>query len=722
MAFDYGYLAIGGAVVALLYAIFLVYTVRRQDPGNPRMVEIATAVRQGADEFLNREYKVITPIAAVVAILIFVFIDLPLKTNGATAAGFLVGAFLSALAGYIGMAMTVRTSSRTAQAARKGLGSALTLAFRGGGVMGMAVVGFGLLGVSAFYLAFESTIVATPAILAGLGFGASLIAMFMRVSGGIYTKAADVGADLVGKVEAGIPEDDPRNPAVIADNVGDNVGDCAGMGADIYESFVVISVASLILAALITAGGSAYGSLESLFTSNQLLVYPLLLGASGIVGSILGGFYIRKGISKNPMGALNISLIISAVIAIIIDAVISDYVFGGNSFGWSMLASAVVGVIVVVAIERVADYFTSYNYKPVKFVAEASQTGAATNFLAGYSTGLQSTAPSAVVLVLAILISYFIGYYAAPSSLAESSRILVGVYSTAVAAMAELSLTGVIMSIDSFGPITDNANGIVEMAGLEPSVREVTDQLDAVGNTTKATTKGFAIMSAALAAVALFFAFQNEANQLISQHNLFAKYGLSSGASLSYALGDPRVVIGIFIGSLLPFYFSSFLIQAVGRAAIKMVNEVRRQFKEIPGIMEGTAKPDYAKCVGISTTAALRELAKPALLAVATPLVVGFLLGPLALGGLLIGSVASGVFLAFLMCNGGAAWDNAKKYIELGNFGGKNTPVHAAAVMGDTVGDPFKDTAGPAINSLIKVLNTISIVFISAIVLYALFV
>ncbi len=722
MAFDYGYLAVGGAVVALLYALVLVYTVRRQDPGNPKMVEIATAVRQGADEFLNREYKVVTPIAAVVAILIFVFIDLPLKTNGATAAGFLVGAFLSALAGYIGMAMTVRTSSRTAQAARKGLGSALTLAFRGGGVMGMAVVGFGLLGVSAFYLAFESTIVATPAILAGLGFGASLIAMFMRVSGGIYTKATDVGADLVGKVEAGIPEDDPRNPAVIADNVGDNVGDCAGMGADIYESFVVISIASLILAALITAGGSAYGSLESLFTSNQLLVYPLLLGASGIVGSILGGFYIRKGISKNPMGALNISLIISAVIAIVIDAVMSVYVFGGSSFGWSMLASAIVGVIVVVAIERVADYFTSYNYKPVKFVAEASQTGAATNFLAGYSTGLQSTAPSAVVLVLAILISYFIGYYAAPSSLAESSRILVGVYSTAVAAMAELSLTGVIMSIDSFGPITDNANGIVEMAGLEPSVREVTDQLDAVGNTTKATTKGFAIMSAALAAVALFFAFQNEANQLISQNNLFAKYGLSSGASLSYALGDPRVVIGIFIGSLLPFFFSSFLIQAVGRAAIKMVNEVRRQFKEIPGIMEGTAKPDYAKCVGISTTAALRELAKPALLAVATPLVVGFLLGPLALGGLLIGSVASGVFLAFLMCNGGAAWDNAKKYIELGNFGGKNTPVHAAAVMGDTVGDPFKDTAGPAINSLIKVLNTISIVFISAIVLYALFV
>ncbi len=722
MAFDYGYLAVGGSGVALLYALYLVYSVRKQDQGNAKMVEISTAVRQGADEFLRREYRVITPIAAVIAVLIFVFIDIPLKTNGATAAGFLVGAFLSALAGYVGMAMTVRTSSRTAEAARKGLGSALTVAFRGGGVMGMAVVGFGLLGVSLFYIVFQGVIVTTPAILAGLGFGASLIAMFMRVSGGIYTKAADVGADLVGKTEAGIPEDDPRNPAVIADNVGDNVGDCAGMGADIYESFVVISVAALILAALITSGSSAFGSLASLMTADQLFVFPLLLGASGIVGSILGGLYIRKSISKNPMGALNTSLLISAVIAVAIDAVASEYVFKGSSLGWSLLASSIVGIVVVVAIERVADYFTSYNYKPVKFVAEASQTGAATNFLAGFSTGLQSTAPSAVVLVLAILISYFIGYYATPSTVAESSRILVGVYSTAVAAMAELSLTGVIMSIDSFGPITDNANGIVEMAGLGAGVREVTDELDAVGNTTKATTKAFAVMSAALAAVALFFAFQDEANTLIAQHDLFAKYGLAQGATLTFALSDPRVVIGIFIGALLPFYFSSFLIQAVGRAAIKMVNEVRRQFKEIPGIMEGTAKPDYARCVGISTTAALRELAKPALLAVATPLVVGFILGPLALGGLLIGSVASGVFLAFMMTNGGAAWDNAKKYIELGNYGGKKTPVHAAAVMGDTVGDPFKDTAGPAINSLIKVLNTISIVFISAIVLFALFV
>ncbi|MHB8700852.1 MAG: sodium-translocating pyrophosphatase [Nitrososphaerales archaeon] len=719
MAFDYGIIAVGGASIALLYAMYLFFHVRSQDPGNPKMVEIAGAVRTGANAFLNREYKVIAPIAVVIAILIFVFIDIPLKTNGATAAGFAVGSFLSALAGYIGMATTVRTSSRTAQAARKGLGSALTLAFKGGGVMGMAVVGFGLLGVSLFYLAFENTIVTTPAVIAGLGFGASLIAMFMRVSGGIYTKAADVGADLVGKAEAGIPEDDPRNPAVIADNVGDNVGDCAGMGADVYESFVVTSIAALILAALITqkSFSSTLGTLAIYVTSNQLLVYPLLLGAAGIIGSILGGFYIRKSIKKDPMGALNIALIISAIIAGIIDLVITYFIFKGSAFGYDLFASAVVGIVVVVAIEKVADYFTSYNYRPVRFVAEASQTGPATNFLAGFSTGLQSTAPSAIVLVLAILFSYYIGYYA------SGGNILIGVYSTAIAAMAELSLTGVIMSIDSFGPITDNANGIVEMAGLESGVREVTDELDAVGNTTKATTKAFAVMSAALAAVAIFFAFQSEVNQqIIGSASLMAKYHLLPGQTLSFALTNPLVIVGLFIGSLLPFYFSSFLIQAVGRAAIQMVNEVRRQFKEIPGIMEGTAKPDYARCVDISTTAAIKELAKPALLAIVTPLVIGFVLGPLALGGLLIGSVVSGVFLAFMMTNGGAAWDNAKKYIEMGNLGGKKTPVHAAAVMGDTVGDPFKDTAGPAINSLIKVLNTISIVFVSAIVLFALFV
>ncbi len=716
---DYAYFALGGAVIALLYALYLFTYIRRQDPGNPRMQEIATAVRQGADAFLNREYKVIAPIAVIIAILIFVGIDLPLKTGGATAVGFLIGAALSALAGYIGMATTVRTSSRAAQAARHGLGSALTLAFKGGGVMGMAVVGFGLLGVSGFYLAYQNAIVMHPAIIAGLGFGASLIAMFMRVSGGIYTKAADVGADLVGKTEAGIPEDDPRNPAVIADNVGDNVGDCAGMGADVYESFVVTSIAALILAALITAIPPATlgTTLESLVSKHQLLVYPLLLGAGGIIGSILGGFYIRKSIKKDPMGSLNIALIIAAVIAAIIDAVVSVYLFSGKTLGYAFFSSAIVGIVVVVVIERVADYYTSYNYRPVKSVAEASQQGPALNFLAGFSTGLKSTAPSAVVLVLAILVSYFIGYYA------SGHNTLIGVYTTAVAAMAELSLTGVIMSIDSFGPITDNANGIVEMAGLEQGVRDVTDELDAVGNTTKATTKAFAVMSAALAAVAIFFAYQQAVNnQITASASLMSKYGLATGQTLTFALSDPRVIIGLFIGSLLPFYFSSFLIQAVQRAAGKMVDEVRRQFREIPGIMEGTAKPDYARCVGISTTAAIRELAKPALLAVATPLAVGFILGPVSLGGLLIGAVVSGVYLAFMMTNGGAAWDNAKKYIELGNLGGKKSEPHKAAVMGDTVGDPFKDTAGPAINSLIKVLNTISIVFISAMVLLALFV
>ncbi len=735
MAFDYAYLALGGALVALVYAVVLVVSVRRQDSGNPKMQEIADAVRQGANAFLSREYRIIAPVAVIIAILIYVGIDLQLNTGGATAVGFAIGAFLSAAAGYIGMAVTVRTSSRTAQAARKGLGSALTLAFRGGGVMGMAVVGFGLLGLSSYYLIYSSAILANPVIIAGLGFGASLIAMFMRVSGGIYTKAADVGADLVGKTEAGIPEDDPRNPAVIADNVGDNVGDCAGMGADVYESFVVTAIAALILGALITGAFTSasvnliisleLGPLLSFVSSNHLLIYPLLLGGAGIVGSILGGFYIRKSIKKNPMGNLNVALIIAATITIVIDGVVTYYLFNGASLGWYLFASAIVGVVVVVVIERVADYFTSYAYNPVKKIAEASQTGPATNFLSGFSTGLQSTAPSALVLVLAILISYFLGYYGSGPNVAVgfyNTNNIIGVYSTAIATMSMLSLTGIIMSIDSFGPITDNANGIVEMAGLESGVREVTDELDAVGNTTKATTKAFAVMSAALAAVSIFEAFQSEVNNQIAAHNLYSKYHLIPGVPISFTLTDPIVVVGLFIGGLLPFFFSSFLIQAVGRAAFKMVNEVRRQFREIPGIMEGKAKPDYAKCVDISTTAALRELAAPAALAVITPLVVGFVLGPLALGGLLIGSVVSGVFLAFMMTNGGAAWDNAKKYIELGNYGGKNTPVHAAAVMGDTVGDPFKDTAGPAINSLIKVLNTISIVFVSAIVVLALFV
>jgi K(+)-stimulated pyrophosphate-energized sodium pump len=608
------------------------------------------------------------------------------------------------------------------------MGNAFSLAFRGGGVMGMAVVGFDMLGLSVFYLVYGNTIATNPATIAGLGFGASLIAMFMRVSGGIYTKSADMGADIVGKVEAGIPEDDPRNPAVIADNVGDNVGDCAGMGADVYESYIVTSIAAIILGAIIFLDRGTLGlaaDVTAVISSSQLILFPLLLGAAGIVGAIVGSFYIRSSIKSKPLRALNVALVITAVVTIIIDFVVTRYLFASSTFGYYLFASAIVGVVVVIAIEQVANYFTSYSFNPVKRISEASQTSSATNFLAGFTTGLQSTAPSAVVLVLAILVSYYLGY------IGSGNNSLIGIYSTAIATMSMLSLTGMIMSIDAFGPITDNANGIVEMAELPESVRDNTDELDALGNTTKATTKAFAIMSAALAAVSIFEAFQNEVNKQIALHNLFSKYGLcvpgSSGcvpslSTLSFTLTDPRVIIGLFIGSLLPFYFSSFLIGAVERAAMKMVDEVRRQFREIPGIMERTAKPDYAKCVDISTSAALRELAAPASLAVVSPLAVGFILGPVALGGLLIGSVVSGVYLAFTMTNGGAAWDNAKKYIELGKLGGKGSPAHANAVMGDTVGDPFKDTAGPAINSLIKVLNTISIVFVSAIVLYALFV
>jgi len=717
LALDYAYVALGLALVALVYAIVLWSYLRRQNRGSDKMVAISDAVREGAGAFLSREYRVIAPIAVIIALLIFGGIDYPNGTGGATAAGFAIGATLSALAGYIGMAVTVRTSSRTAEAAKSGLGRALTLSFRGGGVMGMTVVGFDLLGLTVFYLIFGNEIATNPATIAGLGFGASLIAMFMRVSGGIYTKAADVGADLVGKVEAGIPEDDPRNPAVIADNVGDNVGDCAGMGADVYESYVVTAIAAMILGALIWIDRpTPLPALYSLFSSNQLLLFPLTLGAAGIVGAIVGSFYIRSSIKKNPLGALNIALVIGAAVTIVMDFIFCQAVFGSASIGYYFLASAIVGVIVVVAIENVANYFTSYNFNPVRQIAKSSETGAATNFLAGYATGLRSTAPSAVVLVLAILASYYLGYEG------SGSNNLMGIYSTAVATMSMLSLTGIIMSIDSFGPITDNANGIVEMAGLDESVRTVTDELDAVGNTTKATTKAFAVMSAALAAVSIFEAFQSEVNRQISINNLFSKYSLPPGGSILFALSDPKVVVGLFIGGLLPFFFSSFLIGAVQRAAFKMVLEVRRQFKEIPGIMEGTTKPDYAKCVDISTQAALRELVSPAALAVITPLAVGFILGPIALGGLLIGSVVSGVFMAFLMTNSGAAWDNAKKWIETGQLGGKRSPAHQAAVMGDTVGDPFKDTAGPAINSLIKVLNTISIVFISAIVMYAIFV
>jgi K(+)-stimulated pyrophosphate-energized sodium pump len=691
------------ALVSLLYAAVQIAMLLRQNPGSKRMQEIANAVKIGATAFLIKEYLVILPAGVILAIAIYLLVG-PIP-----ALGFVTGALFSALAGFIGMSITVRSSSRVAQIASKGLGHALSLAFRGGSVMGFSVAGFALLGLSLFVLLFGNDIVTSPALIAGLGFGASLIAMFMRVGGGIYTKAADLGADLVGKVEVGIPEDDPRNPAVIADNVGDNVGDCAGMGSDVYESYIVIGIASIILAALLLQPTSDFP-----FKDFSLIYLPLLIGAFGIIGSIIGSLFVNPKLGNRlpPMRVLDIAFIISSIIVIILTYVISYSIMPSN-IAQSITIATITGVVLVVVIEKIVDYYTSYNYNPTKSIAEASKISAATNFLQGYSVGLKSTAPSALALVIAVLISYLSGYYATNNS-------LFAVYNTAIATMAMLSLTAIVMSIDSYGPITDNANGIVEMSGLGEDVRLVTEKLDAVGNTVKATTKGFAIASAALSALALFQAFQTE---VAIKAQTIPKYIQAYGSSsIQFVLSDPKVIIGLLVGGLLPFFFSSFLISAVGRTAMKVVLEVRRQFKEIPGLLEGKASPDYSKCIGITTQESLKELALPGLLAVLTPIVLGLILGPLALGGLLIGSVVSGVFLALLMANGGAAWDNAKKFIELGNFGGKGSDAHKVAVVGDTVGDPFKDTAGPSLNSLIKVLNTISIVFLSTIMTYAILV
>ncbi|MEM3670943.1 MAG: sodium-translocating pyrophosphatase [Thermoprotei archaeon] len=672
-------LALVASLIGLAYGVFLIRSVLSSDPGDSKMIELAGYVRDGANAFLRREYTVILPVAVVIAIIIAVFVH-PI---GIVALGFVIGGGFSALAGYVSMNTTVRSSSRTAQAARRGLGPALSVAFKGGSVLGMTVAGLAILGLDLFYTAFPSA-----AAIVGFGFGASVVAMFIRVGGGIYTKAADLGADIAGKVEEGIPEDDPRNPGVIADNVGDNVGDCAGMGADVYESKIVTMLAAMLLGTILFVHSPNY------------VAYPLAIGGMGLIGSIVGGLWVRESRSGDPMSTLNRALYIASAAGIILDALVSYYIFSQSPrLALVLTLSAVLGVLVVIGIERVTDYFTSYEYSPVRRIAESSQTGPSTNFLTGFATGLTSTAPIALILVVAIILSYVMGDSVGGFDL--------GVYSTAITTTAMLSFTGIILSIDAFGPITDNANGIVEMAGVQ-GVREVTDKLDAVGNTTKATTKGFAIGSAALAALSLFIAFESEVTQ---------DYLSRGHVPPNYVLTDPIVLVGLVIGGLLPFFFSSFLIGAVGRAGFKMVNEIRRQFHEIPGLREGKAKPDYEKCVDISTAAALRELIVPGMIAIVTPIVVGVVLGPVALGGVLIGSVVSGLYLALLMANSGAAWDNAKKYIEAGNFGGKGTPTHAAAVSGDTVGDPFKDTAGPSINSLIKVLNTISIVFVLVFVL-----
>ena len=684
-------LVFAAGALALLVAGYIVLNLKKQDDGTEKMKEISGAIKAGSIAYLKRQFKTIS----IFAVILFIVLTAALSWQiGVT---FLVGALLSALAGFVGMNVSVMTNTKVASAARGGLDNAFRMAFRGGAVTGLFVVGLSLLGVAFFYSIFND-----PTLIIGFGFGASLISLFARVGGGIFTKAADVGADLVGKIEAGIPEDDPRNPAVIADNVGDNVGDCAGMGADLFESYAVTAIAAMLLGFLIEK------------TSGSLTTYPLMLGAAGIVASIIGIMTVRKVGKGGIMMAMYKGIIVAYAIAIILFYVITDQMLKDSTlikgqFGhFGIFLSALIGLAVAFAIILITEYYTAKKYSPVKAIAEASQTGPGTNLITGLAVGLESTALPALVICAAIFLSYTLG-----------GGGIGGIYAIAIATMALLSITGLIVTMDSYGPITDNAGGIAEMANLEPEVRRITDALDSVGNTTKAVTKGFAIGSAALAALALFASYTQEVQRVIAERHLEAKFGSALvGGNLVFDLSNPAVLIGLLIGGLLPFLFSSFLMRAVGKAAFEIVGEVRRQFKEIPGIMEGTGKPDYARCVDIVTKAALKEMTVPAIIAVAAPLLVGFLLGPIALGGLLVGCIVTGLLLAIQMTTGGGAWDNAKKYIEDGNFGGKGTPTHAAAVVGDTVGDPFKDTAGPALNPLIKVVNMIALLFLALIVVY----
>lgn len=729
------------ALVALAAAYLLAQTIFKAETGSARMVEISDAVRQGAAAYMNRQYRTIAIVAAIIAAILMI---VALTQSGSaattwwwTTVGFIVGALFSAISGYVGMNIAVRANVRVAQAATKSLKAALDIAFNGGAVAGLVVAGLALFGVSFFFFLFFNVFrFANPVEpLVGFAFGASLISLFARVGGGIYTKAADVGADLVGKVEAGIPEDDPRNPAVIADNVGDNVGDCAGMGADLFETYAVTAIGAVFLGYLLPGDVGV----------TRLVIYPLLLGAVAILASVAAVFWpddvwplapwdatVKRfnlqqyltllGLAKseqakaesqsedpavaaeaaeelgekaiNIMGVLYRRVYISAGLSAIGFFFITVFTFIGFNFRdtlgqgnlFATFLCTLLGIAVTIGIMLITEYYTGTRFRPVRKVAKASETGSATNIISGLAVGMESTAVPVIILAFATFFAYQ----------------LLGLYGIAVAAVAMLSITGIIVALDTYGPITDNAGGIAEMSELPESTRVNTDALDAVGNTTKAVTKGYAIGSAALAALVLFADYTHRLDAFNAERNL---------PPFEFLLDNPIVIVGLFIGAMLPFLFSAFLMESVGKAAGAVIEEVRRQFREIPGIMEGTAKPDYGRAVDIVTAAALRELLVPGVIAVLAPLIVGFLFGPLALGGLLIGVIASGLMMALTMSNGGGAWDNAKKYIEDGNHGGKGSDAHAAAVVGDTVGDPYKDTAGPSINPLIKVINTVALIF-----------